>query len=125
MANLLHILTKTKPSPTLLASLTTRLAPKPTPSLISHLTNSETPNWEPAETLISREMAESSRSSQIIFPNFPFGYCLRSISPPFGVVEAEDARTVWADSTKKKRRRKMSKHKYKKRMKQLRRKTRA
>ncbi|KAJ0047857.1 hypothetical protein Pint_15594 [Pistacia integerrima] len=38
-------------------------------------------------------------------------------------VETDDARTIWADSVKKKRKKKMNKHKYKKLRKRLRRKT--
>lgn len=131
MANLIHRLTKTKPSPTLLTSLNTLLSPKPTPPLTSYLSNLETPKSDSAETLISRPKVESCRSSQIIFPNFPFGLCLSPISPPpLGVVESEDvgtedSRTVWADSTKKKRKKKMNKHKLKKLRKRLRRKARA
>ncbi|KAK9090270.1 hypothetical protein Sjap_023447 [Stephania japonica] len=62
-----------------------------------------------------------------IYPNFPFGYCLNPIisigSDPFeeivdGGYGSDVAGTVWADSVKKKRKRKMNKHKYRKLRKQ-------
>ncbi|KAJ9140233.1 hypothetical protein P3X46_030905 [Hevea brasiliensis] len=70
---------------------------------------------------------------QFYYPNFPFGYCLN----PFSMTgsdqlkaigadstgnDADDARIMWADSVKKKRKKKMNKHKYKKLRKRLRRK---
>ncbi|KAK9277371.1 hypothetical protein L1049_006914 [Liquidambar formosana] len=67
-----------------------------------------------------------------IYPSFPFGYCLNPISPsgfdpshPLKAewVESDESRMVWADSVKKKRKKKMNKHKYKKLRKSLRRQT--
>lgn len=64
-----------------------------------------------------------------IYPSFSLGFFLNPISV-YGSVssEAEDAvqddsGNVWADSVKKKRKRKMNKHKYKKLRKHLRRQT--
>ncbi|KAK8994024.1 hypothetical protein V6N11_008232 [Hibiscus sabdariffa] len=70
------------------------------------------------------------------YPSFPFGYLLNPISSigfdPSAIMEIEeeaaetedgDAGKVWADSVKKKRKKKMNKHKYKKLRKRLRRKT--
>ncbi|KAK9926760.1 hypothetical protein M0R45_023973 [Rubus argutus] len=116
------------------SSLRTHLFPKPTPSLISHLgppkpqhADNQVPHWGP----ISFDKVEFSQSPPI-FPSFPFGYCLNPISPigsdqlgvcEAGEVESDDARTIWADSVKKKRKRKMNKHKLRKLRKSLRRKT--
>ena len=61
-----------------------------------------------------------------IFPSFPFGFSLNPIgSTGFALADAVsgDDRTIWADSVKKKRKRKMNKHKYRKLRKRLRRKT--
>ncbi|KDO69423.1 hypothetical protein CISIN_1g035601mg, partial [Citrus sinensis] len=76
---------------------------------------------------------DNSIQSFRFYPSFPFGYCLNPISSTgfsqlnaidAGVVETDDdATTVWADSVKKKRKKKMNKHKYKKLRKRLRRKT--
>ncbi|KAF6144508.1 hypothetical protein GIB67_004465 [Kingdonia uniflora] len=63
-----------------------------------------------------------------IYPSFSLGYFLNPI-PPNGfdqleeVVVSNEANTIWADSVKKKRKKKMNKHKYKKLRKLLRRKT--
>ncbi|KAK7381046.1 hypothetical protein VNO78_33570 [Psophocarpus tetragonolobus] len=62
----------------------------------------------------------------VIFPSFPFGFFPKPVfesgfgSPDDGVVE-EDSRTLWADSVKKKRKKKMNKHKYQKLRKRMRR----
>lgn len=116
------------------SSLRTHLFRKPTPSLISHLgppkpqhADNQVPHWGP----ISFDKVEFSQSLPI-FPSFTFGYCLNPISPigsgqlrlcEAGEVESDDARTIWADSVKKKRKRKMNKHKLRKLRKSLRRKT--
>ncbi|XP_030484812.1 uncharacterized protein LOC115701218 [Cannabis sativa] len=60
-----------------------------------------------------------------VYPSFPFGYSLNPL-PLSGSIplEAEDDSTeLWADSVKKKRKRKMNKHKYNKLRKRLRRQT--
>lgn len=74
-----------------------------------------------------------TRTPQFYYPNFPFGYCLNPFSMNMSYElkatvgdstgnDTDDARTVWADSVKKKRKKKMNKHKYKKLRKRLRRK---
>ncbi|OVA20545.1 protein of unknown function DUF1713 [Macleaya cordata] len=70
--------------------------------------------------------------SQQIYPSFPFGYYLNPISQTgISITEQDeevngsgkDEKTVWADSVKKKRKKKMNKHKYRKLRKRLRRQT--
>nr|XP_004231830.1 uncharacterized protein LOC101257717 [Solanum lycopersicum] len=69
----------------------------------------------------------------LVYPSFPFGVFLNPISQigvvksenDGGVVVGEDSLKIWADSVKKKRKRKMNKHKLKKLRKRLRRKTKA
>ncbi|WOK96590.1 hypothetical protein Cni_G05297 [Canna indica] len=68
----------------------------------------------------------SLRASLQVFPTFPLSF----VDYPIGssVVDrsdgsSDDRTTVWADSVKKKRKRKMNKHKYRKLRKRLRRKT--
>ncbi|ESW23584.1 hypothetical protein PHAVU_004G059700 [Phaseolus vulgaris] len=64
-------------------------------------------------------------SPTVIFPSFPFGFFPKPVfesgfrSLDDGV--EEDSGTVWADSVKKKRKRKMNKHKYQKLRKRMRR----
>ncbi|PON46464.1 hypothetical protein TorRG33x02_325960 [Trema orientale] len=64
-----------------------------------------------------------------IYPSFPFGFCLNplplsgSIPSEAGDVSMDDSTKVWADSVKKKRKKKMNKHKYQKLRKRLRRQT--
>ncbi|XP_019240036.1 PREDICTED: uncharacterized protein LOC109220034 [Nicotiana attenuata] len=64
------------------------------------------------------------------YPSFSFGHFLNPVSPnglttPEEVddVIADESHKIWADSVKKKRKRKMNKHKLKKLRKRLRRKT--
>lgn len=64
-----------------------------------------------------------------IYPSFPFGYRLDPL-PLSGSIPSEaedvlldDSTELWADSVKKKRKRRMNKHKYKKLRKRLRRQT--
>ncbi|KAL3526112.1 hypothetical protein ACH5RR_014484 [Cinchona calisaya] len=72
-----------------------------------------------------------SPSSQKFFPSFSFGFFLNPNSSSGFIKtdvdgcgsEEEDSRTIWADSVKKKRKRKMNKHKLRKLRKRLRRKT--
>ncbi|KAG4926799.1 hypothetical protein JHK85_053285 [Glycine max] len=66
-------------------------------------------------------------SPTVIFPSFPFGF---SPKPVFesgfrGAAEEEEdsSGTLWADSVKKKRKKKMNKHKYQKLRKRMRRQT--
>ncbi|CAN6713748.1 unnamed protein product [Malus baccata var. baccata] len=139
MASFVHKLARNAPSLRTAVSLRTHLFPNPTPSRISHHSHLGPPKSDCAEDPVpqfgptSFHNAESPNSLPI-FPNFPFGFCLNPISPAglerLGVfeaveVESEDARTIWADSVKKKRKKKMNKHKLKKLRKSLRRKSRA
>uniref|UniRef100_A0A2P2PKJ7 Small ribosomal subunit protein mS38 n=1 Tax=Rhizophora mucronata TaxID=61149 RepID=A0A2P2PKJ7_RHIMU len=69
------------------------------------------------------------RPFEIYYPNFPFGYSLNPIDAA-GFDQAEEdievgdaGTTLWADSVKKKRKKKMNKHKYQKLRKRLRRKS--
>ncbi|KAL3376562.1 hypothetical protein AABB24_003146 [Solanum stoloniferum] len=63
------------------------------------------------------------------YPSFSFGHFLNPvspngfISPVEDIVVDDDSRKIWADSVKKKRKKKMNKHKLKKLRKRLRRKT--
>ncbi|ESR53221.1 DUF1713 domain-containing protein [Citrus sinensis] len=121
MANIIHKLTRNKSTLRIFKNL-----PKPTPSL----TNTSNPI-----IFVNPTASENDNSIQSFrfYPSFPFGYCLNPISSTgfcqlnaidAGVVETDnDATTVWADSVKKKRKKKMNKHKYKKLRKRLRRKT--
>lgn len=77
----------------------------------------------------NREKVESSKPLPF-YPSFPFGYCFKPIysdgfdQPEFTedvTIESGDVSTIWADSVKKKRKKKMNKHKYKKLRKRLRR----
>ncbi|KAH7848126.1 hypothetical protein Vadar_034073 [Vaccinium darrowii] len=67
-----------------------------------------------------------SPHSPPIFPSYPFGLSLNPINltglVPSGPSEAVagDTQAMWADSVKKKRKRKMNKHKYQKLRKRLR-----
>ncbi|CAL5368355.1 hypothetical protein CsSME_00004558 [Camellia sinensis var. sinensis] len=70
------------------------------------------------------DSAVSSLSTPI-FPSFPFGFSLNPISStgfvPF--MASDTPMMIWADSVKKKRKRKMNKHKYRKLRKRLSRQT--
>ncbi|CAL9030897.1 unnamed protein product, partial [Prunus brigantina] len=124
MASFLHKLNKNTQSLRTVTSLKTHLFPKPTPSVISHHSHLGHPKPECSENPVphlgpsSFHNVETSNSFPI-FPNFPFGYCMNPISSTgfeqlgaFEAVEVEsdDARTIWADSVKKKRKKKMNKH---------------
>lgn len=68
-------------------------------------------------------------SSSLFYPTFSFGLFLNPISST-GLISSVDedavtgdSQTIWADSVKKKRKRKMNKHKLKKLRKRLRRRT--
>ncbi|OIW06429.1 hypothetical protein TanjilG_05200 [Lupinus angustifolius] len=75
------------------------------------------------------ETPDQSNASTIIFPSFPFGFSSKPIfdsgfcSPEVKEEGLEDSRTIWADSVKKKRKKKMNKHKYQKLRKRMRRQT--
>ncbi|KAF7819492.1 DUF1713 domain protein [Senna tora] len=73
--------------------------------------------------------AINSSVSNLIFPSFPFGFYLNPVSssgfcsPDAKEDGLDDSRTMWADSVKKKRKKKMNKHKYQKLRKRMRRQT--
>ncbi|OVA17624.1 protein of unknown function DUF1713 [Macleaya cordata] len=87
-------------------------------------------NLNPPLDSLNRDKINSSQALQI-YPSFSFGYFLNPISPNglFDQMETEEVdgssedKVVWADSVKKKRKKKMNKHKYKKLRKRLRRQT--
>ncbi|TKY46476.1 hypothetical protein E2542_SST28516 [Spatholobus suberectus] len=65
-------------------------------------------------------------ASTVIFPSFPFGFFPNPVfesgfRSPNDAAGAEDSGIMWADSVKKKRKRKMNKHKYQKLRKRMRR----
>ncbi|KAL4348321.1 hypothetical protein GQ457_17G017890 [Hibiscus cannabinus] len=138
MANLVNKFFKNKSAQRLIVSLKTpqnqphqtRLS-KPSPLLIPQ----ETQHFSLAKPEISPANGKSTEPFKF-YPSFPFGCFLNPISSigfdPLAIVEIEegaaetgddDAGKVWADSVKKKRKKKMNKHKYKKLRKRLRRKT--
>ncbi|KAJ8752044.1 hypothetical protein K2173_001070 [Erythroxylum novogranatense] len=82
------------------------------------------------EYLLNHAIINSHKPTKVYqysYPSFPFGSYLNPIhATGFDLnddIEGDDARTVWADSVKKKRKKKMNKHKYKKLRKRLRRKS--
>ncbi|KAM1186078.1 hypothetical protein ACFX2I_015206 [Malus domestica] len=139
MASFVHKLAKNAPALRTAASLKSHLFPKPTASLISHHSHLAPPKPEFSEDPVAQLGPTSFHNAESpspfpIFPNFPFAFCFNPISPAgfdrLGVfeaveVESDDVRTIWADSVKKKRKKKMNKHKLKKLRKSLRRKSRA
>ncbi|KAM1361073.1 hypothetical protein EV2_027020 [Malus domestica] len=139
MASFVHKLAKNAPALRTAASLKSHLFPKPTASLISHHSHLGAPKPEFSEDPVAQLGPASFHNAEspnpfLIFPNFPFGFCLNPIFPAgfdrLGVLEAvevesDDVRTIWADSVKKKRKKKMNKHKLKKLRKSLCRKSRA
>ncbi|PIA51516.1 hypothetical protein AQUCO_01100398v1 [Aquilegia coerulea] len=109
-----------------------------TPFLIheSHLVESKSdeqkslnPFWGSSNT----EKFSTSQTPFLFYPSFPFGCFLNPVSVngvnqldevEGGNVEVgDDSKKIWADSVKKKRKKKMNKHKLKKLRKRLRRKT--
>ncbi|CAB4275351.1 unnamed protein product [Prunus armeniaca] len=106
------------------------------PNLILHQPNLDQTNPDPHQILnlspllvVPKTQNFGSYGFSHIFPSFPFGICLNPISSSGLVsseaeeVEFDDSRKVWADSVKKKRKRKMNKHKYRKLRKRLQRQT--
>lgn len=82
----------------------------------------------PTSPILTHQFVGSS-SSTLIFPSFPFGFASKPVlengilSHVAEDAELEDAQTLWADSVKKKRKKKMNKHKYQKLRKRMRRQT--
>ncbi|GMH01209.1 hypothetical protein Nepgr_003048 [Nepenthes gracilis] len=120
----------------IISSLNNLQSPKPTPfNLFDQSTDvqNKTEHCRLALSFMDSNSREFSKSSNFFpsLPNFPFGYCPNPIySTGFDRMEVSeveqlesDARKIWADSVKKKRKKKMNKHKYKKLRKRLRRKT--
>ncbi|KAI3995895.1 hypothetical protein MKX01_017092 [Papaver californicum] len=104
-----------------------------TPIFQSHLIdckpNTESVNDLKIPILFSPNNENALSRSQLFYPSFPFGCFLNpnfitQIKMNDEVEEVrEDEKTVWADSVKKKRKKKMNKHKLKKLRKRLRRQT--
>ncbi|KAK8617080.1 hypothetical protein V6N13_117048 [Hibiscus sabdariffa] len=128
MANLIHKLFKNKS--------TQRLFPSLKPPQHHHLPKL-TPSLVPQPASLDPKCPKDANFTLPLkfFPDSPFGYLLNPISStgfdPSMAMEIEEGKTesedeagkVWADSVKKKRKKKMNKHKYKKLRKRLRRKT--
>lgn len=82
----------------------------------------------PVSPILTHRFVGSS-SSTLIFPSFPFGFASKPVfengilSHQSEDTELEDSQTLWADSVKKKRKKKMNKHKYQKLRKRMRRQT--
>ncbi|MBA0805844.1 hypothetical protein Gohar_005333 [Gossypium harknessii] len=135
MAYLMHKLFKNKSTQRFILSLKTpqhqhRLS-KLSPSLIPQQTHHFS-LIQPENSLENDKSTEPLK----LYPSFPFGYLLNPVSSigfdPMAIMEVEEGKVeteddnageVWADSVKKKRKKKMNKHKYKKLRKRLRRKT--
>ncbi|GAB2269742.1 hypothetical protein Dimus_004663 [Dionaea muscipula] len=133
-----RILNKAPPFP-IISHLNSPKSPKLVPlippdqsiSTLNEVDNSRAPVrlWNPTSINASKPT-----DSLPVFPNFSYGHFLNPIySTGFCRSEMEneeevkgvqsDETTIWADSVKKKRKRKMNQHKYKKLRKLLRRKT--
>ena len=129
MASTLQKLLRKQPATRIIAALHNPQAPNPTAPLIFHQTHLTEPNS--LSPFLGSPKAENLTHFQFsqIYPSFPFGFCLNRIcstgSDPSEAEEAalDDSRTVWADSVKKKRKKKMNKHKYQKLRRRLRRQT--
>lgn len=102
--------------------------PLQTSSALAHLFESEN---RPAEnsSLDPSGTKNSSLSRTLFFPSFSASLFLNPISST-GLIEddilndvSDESSTIWADSVKKKRKRKMNKHKLRKLRRRLRRKT--
>ncbi|MCH92254.1 hypothetical protein A2U01_0013191 [Trifolium medium] len=110
--------------------LITALHPLHTPNPIALLNQELNLPTEPLPTnpILTHQFAGSSNTT-LIFPSFPFGFASKPVfengflSNVSEDTELEDARTLWADSVKKKRKKKMNKHKYQKLRKRMRRQT--
>jgi hypothetical protein len=126
MTSLLQKLMKKQSS----SRLITAFHPLHTPNPIASLNQERDLPTEllPTSPILTHQFAGSS-STTLIFPSFPFGFASKPVfengflSNVSEDTEFEDARTLWADSTKKKRKKKMNKHKYQKLRKRVRRQT--
>ncbi|OAY47874.1 hypothetical protein MANES_06G112400v8 [Manihot esculenta] len=99
------------------------------------IVNSSISLWDSTAAENNSITQNPTKPLQVCYPNFPFGYSLnpipiigtdqlKDVGSGFAEKDTDDARTMWADSVKKKRKEKMNKHKYKKLRKRLRRKAR-
>ncbi|GFY83096.1 hypothetical protein Acr_02g0013360 [Actinidia rufa] len=131
MASLLQKLLRKQSPNCIVASLSKQPPPNLIPSLLTHLHQNHIAESEPHHQCIANIVpfkTGNSISPRSIptFPSFPFGFSLNPIGStgfaPADAVSGDD-RTIWADSVKKKRKKKMNKHKYRKLRKRLRRKT--
>ncbi|GLU02148.1 hypothetical protein SLE2022_194130 [Rubroshorea leprosula] len=132
-----------KSSPTkLVSALRNPQSPNPTPLPLLHpqiLCAEPRPNHEQnpnhllpfSGTFKAENLTHSTHyQSPVFYPSFPFGLISDTIYLPGSIQSEPDDDDVsggsgilWADSVKKKRKKKMNKHKYKKLRKRLRRKT--
>ncbi|KAK1410077.1 hypothetical protein QVD17_36610 [Tagetes erecta] len=130
MASFLQkLLKKQSPTTTLITTLNKRilstpthlLDPKPDPPILIFNNQPKTPNE-----------SNPLHHSSIAYPSFSFQAFLypisqpeyvQSVVPEDDIVSGDDEMGIWADSVKKKRKKKMNKHKLKKLRKRLRRKT--
>ncbi|KAK7266837.1 hypothetical protein RIF29_19494 [Crotalaria pallida] len=128
MASALQKLLKKPPPPPL--RFITSLHPSPPPNPLNPIIHLHRESHQPTPPPSSTS-SEISDHFTVIFPSFPFGFASKPIfesgfcTPEVAEEEAglEDSRTIWADSVKKKRKRKMNKHKYQKLRKRMRRQT--
>ncbi|CAJ1947519.1 unnamed protein product [Sphenostylis stenocarpa] len=119
-----------------MASALQKLLRKPPPLTFKFITafNPSSPLQNPILSVPPQchpQPSSSSHASQpfdtsnVIFPSFPFGFFPKPVfESGFHSLDdevREDSGTVWADSVKKKRKRKMNKHKYQKLRKRMRR----
>ncbi|KAJ6977625.1 hypothetical protein NC653_029505 [Populus alba x Populus x berolinensis] len=134
MANIIHkLISKTTPTiPSLRIITSTLKTPQLSdPNYLTATTTSLLPGTTKSDfsnkpiPLLNAIPTQDVKPLQFYYPNFPFGFCLNPISATgFGQVKAmeddvDDSRTLWADSVKKKRKKKMNKHKYQKLRKRL------
>ncbi|KAH9791087.1 DUF1713 domain-containing protein [Citrus sinensis] len=136
MASCLQKLLKKPPPTRLIFSLHTQQSSNLTapPLLLNHQAHIDTVPDHHHHRLDSFPPTKENLTnftSSFFYPSFPFGFFLDPIlstgsilSEPDDVVSDDVLETVvWADSVKKKRKKKMNKHKYKKLRKRLRRQT--
>ncbi|OIW12238.1 hypothetical protein TanjilG_06027 [Lupinus angustifolius] len=123
-----------------MASALQKLLRKPPIRFITPIHSSQPPNpfnpiidlhreCHPPTPPTSTPSSEQFPGSTVIFPSFPFGFASKPIfesgfCPPEAEKSGlEDSKIMWADSVKKKRKKKMNKHKYQKLRKRMRRQT--
>jgi len=121
--SLLQKLLKKPPSSRFVAALQT-----PNPIIPLNQEHNLPTDTLPTNPILTHQFVGSS-SSTLIFPSFPFGFASKPVFENGFLnhvsedAELEDAQTLWADSVKKKRKKKMNKHKYQKLRKRMRRQT--